>query len=460
MSGSSDDLDLLFERDADARLLERRRSELGLAAPARPASTTPVSFGAESMLEQPAPQARPASLRVVLDARPGGELIPGAVVVVVATVHDDGERGIDDVRLRVTLPADVEPVEGSFTRGELAVDGEALLGEGLRLGGITAGGTAAVRFTLRVLPGTAPLDVLAFATAAGVPAIAGPALRLRRRAGHAAYEAQRPFFELEPNEHDDEITGTAPPEGAVSPSPAAPRRIDAMLDEPVAVPLLAPEPREPVQRTPERNVLLGRAIDADEAHALERVFAGALPHGLAALALLSAIACTDGPLGDALGLGAFARSVSAALPRALVAARMNRPTPAVVTREALDAIRPDAAAPDGSFASDAPALVARLDPRELDLLRAVLGRDLADPFLRGVQLLLAVVPRALDGVPAPVANRVRDALAGYRIAAGSWLMRVTVRRAVDKRYDPLTADDATLHAAGRALVASLRTALP
>jgi hypothetical protein len=77
-----------------------------------------------------------------------------------------------------------------------------------------------------------------------------------------------------------------------------------------------------------------------------------------------------------------------------------------------------------------------------------------------VQLLLAVVPRALDGVPAPVANPVRDALAGYRIAAGSWLMRVTVRRAVDKRYDPLTADDATLHAAGRALVASLRTALP
>ena len=397
----------------------------------------------------------------MLDARPGGELIPGAVVVVVATVHDDGERGVDDVRLRVTVPADVEPVEGSFTRGELAVDGEALLGEGLRLGGIPAGGAAAIRFTLRVLPGTAPLDVLAFATAADVPAIAGPALRLRRRAGHAAYEAQRPFFELEPHELGDDTAATAPPANVLSPPPAPPLRIDAMLDEPIAVPLLAPEPAEPVRRAPaERNVLLVRAIDADEAHALERVFAGALPHGLAALALLSAIACTDGPLGDALGLGAFARSISAALPRALVAARMNRPTPAVVTREALDAIRPDAAAPDGSFASDGPALVARLDPRELDLLRAVLGRDLADPFLRGVQLLLAVVPRALDGVPAPVANPVRDALAAYRIAAGSWLMRVTVRRAVDKRYDPLTADDATLHAAGRALVASLRTALP
>ncbi len=54
---------------------------------------------------------------------------------------------------------------------------------------------------------------------------------------------------------------------------------------------------------------------------------------------------------------------------------------------------------------------------------------------------------------------MRDALAAYRLAAGAWLMRVTVRRAVDRRYDPLTADDATLHEAGRALVATLRHAV-
>jgi hypothetical protein len=34
-----------------------------------------------------------------------------------------------------------------------------------------------------------------------------------------------------------------------------------------------------------------------------------------------------------------------------------------------------------------------------------------------------------------------------------------VRRAVDRRYDPLTADDPTLHAAGRDLVAALRVAI-
>jgi hypothetical protein len=54
---------------------------------------------------------------------------------------------------------------------------------------------------------------------------------------------------------------------------------------------------------------------------------------------------------------------------------------------------------------------------------------------------------------------VRDALAAYRAASGGWLMRVTVRRAVDKRYDPLTAADPMLHEAGRALVTALREAV-
>ena len=55
--------------------------------------------------------------------------------------------------------------------------------------------------------------------------------------------------------------------------------------------------------------------------------------------------------------------------------------------------------------------------------------------------------------------RVRESLTAYRAASGAWLMRVTVRRAVDKRYDPLTADDAMLHDAGRALVTALREAV-
>ncbi|MBV9409843.1 MAG: hypothetical protein JO164_13530, partial [Candidatus Eremiobacteraeota bacterium] len=99
------------------------------------------------------------------------------------------------------------------------------------------------------------------------------------------------------------------------------------------------------------------------------------------------------------------------------------------------------------------------DARDLDALRAVLARNLADPFLRGVQVLLAVAPRAIDGATEDAADAVRDALAAYRVAAGAWLMRVTVRRAVDRRYDPLTADDAALHAAGRDLVAALREAV-
>jgi hypothetical protein len=101
-------------------------------------------------------------------------------------------------------------------------------------------------------------------------------------------------------------------------------------------------------------------------------------------------------------------------------------------------------------------LVTRLDERELGALRTVLERDLDDELLRGVQVLLAVAPRALEGAKSGATTSASDAMAAYRVAAGAWLMRLTVRRAVDRRYDPLTAADASLHEAGRKLVAALR----
>ena len=104
-------------------------------------------------------------------------------------------------------------------------------------------------------------------------------------------------------------------------------------------------------------------------------------------------------------------------------------------------------------------LIVPLGAHALEGLLVVLKRDLADPFLRGVQVLLAVAPRRLTGTPvAPVG--FEDAVAAFRVAAGTWLMRVTVRRTVDRRFDPLTAEDAALHAAGRAVVDALREAIP
>lgn len=546
------DVDGLFERNADTRLLDRRRSEeLGLPpVPATGGSSTAPKFGPESMLSDGVPIAAPRGpmLRAGLQARPERELIPGAVVTVVAEVADDGDTDADEVRVRVAIPPETEPVDGSFVRDDVAVDGEALLGEGLRVGTVAAAAVIRLRFMLRVLPGTEPIDILAYADAPGVPAIAAPALRLTRRSGHVAYDAPRPFFELESGETDAELAPaqTAPPQQA-----PAPIKIDTVVDEaiivepiveepiamepiveepiaaepvveetiptPVAVDeptvtaiveeviasaetveqpartepqtrpaetqpeLEAPpkrkrrqksraaqtpepsnaEPEAPLETPPEPPVVehvLARAVDADEIRALERVFSGAVPHGLAALALLSSVAAIDTPLSVALGTRDFARAVAAALPRALVAARMSRPTPPVVTAETLAAIRADAEAPSEPLAFEGPVMVTRLDDRELDALRAVLARALDDPFLRGVQVLLAVVPRTLEGA-APETAHVGEALKGYRIAAGAWLMRVTVRRAVDRRYDPLTAEDAALHAAGRDLVAALRAAL-
>jgi hypothetical protein len=564
MSGAREiDVDALFERSAETRLLERRRrDELGLPPVAAPSSASAARFGPESMVGDesvPAAAPRRAVLRVSLRARPDRELIPGAVVTVVAEVADDGDADAEDVLLRIAVPPEAEPVAGSFAGDGVALDGEALLGEGLRIGTVPASGALRVRFTLRVLPGAEPLDLIAYASAPGVPALAAPALRLARRSGHAPYHAPRPFFELEAGELDEDLAAVA----AAEPEPA--RAVDTLVDEPAAPTILPPEPPEAAavlppeppevsavlppeapgapavllpkppetpavlapeasepkpaasepfpelelphepeaepashpdvsaepepfpeldlpteaeskpaaERAPELpqpdeppaaasapSFVLARVLDADEVRTLDRVFAGAVPHGLAALALLSSVAATDGALGRALGVADFARTVSAALPRALVAARMNRPTPPVVTREALAAIRPAAHAPgDDGFAAAGPLLVARLDARDLDALRALLARALDDPFLRGVQVLLAVAPRALDGVAEDVAQRARDALAAYRLAAGAWLMRVTVRRAVNRTYDPLTADDAALHEAGRAVVSVLREAI-
>ena len=461
MSERPVDIDALFDRLADARLLERRRrEELGLPPLPDRLSSTPARFGPESMMngDEPALPERGPVVRVELAAQPRTELIPGALVTIVVDVHDDGDADAADAILRIALPFECEPLAGSFTRDDVVLDADALLGEGMRIGTIPAHALVRIRFSIRILPGTEPLDIVAFVTTKGIPTIAAPSLRLGRRSGHTAFADTRPFFELEPGETDDEIDTTE--------SIAEQRLVDALLDqpanpeppEPTPVPVVGAGPQPPpIPELP--PYVLSRDIDAEEVRALERVFVGAIPHGLAALALLSSIAGIESHLAEALGLREFALEIASALPRALVSARMQRPTPPVVTAAALGAIKPRAdVVRDGSRLS-APSLTARLQANDLDALRAVLARGLDDPLLRGVQVLLAILPRTVENVPERAAAGVAEALAAYRIAAGAWLMRVTVRRAVDRNYDPLTADDPSLHTAGRAVVAALRSAI-
>src|SRR6202163_4318573 len=213
MSACDIDVDGLFDRNADTRLLDRRRhEELGLPPLAAAASSsTPARFGPESMLGGvPIAAPRGPMLRVALEARPDRELIPGAIVTVVAEVADEGDTDADDVRLRVGIPPECEAVDGSFARDGIELDGEALLGEGLRLGTIPAAGSIRLRFVMRVLPGTESLDVAAHAEAPGVPTIAAPSLRLTRRSHHAAFDTPLPFFELETGEDE----AKSPPETA------------------------------------------------------------------------------------------------------------------------------------------------------------------------------------------------------------------------------------------------------
>ena len=168
-SGSREiDVDGLFDRDADTQLLERRRrQELGLRGDIAPPSAASIRFGPESILRDDVPpRARTAMLRVSLEARPNRELIPGAVVTIVVSVHDDGEAPAPDVVLRIAIPAECEAVPGSFAADEAEIDGDALLGEGARIGTVAAGDAVRVRFAVRVLPGTGALHVIAHATLA------------------------------------------------------------------------------------------------------------------------------------------------------------------------------------------------------------------------------------------------------------------------------------------------------
>jgi hypothetical protein len=464
---SGRDLDALFERDADSRLLERRRtSELGLVPQAPSRSRTPAQFGAESIRDEDAPVTtpRPAGLSLTLDARPQRELIPGALVTLVAAVANDGELPAKDVRVRLALPLEAEAVAGSFARDEIAIDGEALLGEGLMIGTIAPGAAARVRLAAQILPGTEPLDVIASAFAPGVPSVGAPTLRLHRRAAHMAYAQPKPFYELEDGEVDEELAaGEDVSETHVL--------VDAVSDA-LAVPAVPPDPAPEPEPDPEPSVetpqplaiavpaaLLTRAVTGADVRSLDRIFSGGVSHGLAALAVLTTLACDGGPFGEALGLTPFRAAVAAALPRALVAARMRKPTPPVVTRDALAAIRAEGALPTHVPPAGTPALLVRLDTADVEALRAMLRRDLDDAFLRGTQVLVAILARELDGVSAGDAQRCSQALSAFRVTVGAWLMRVTVRRSVDRRYDPLTAEDAALRDAGATLVSLLREVL-
>ncbi|HYZ14992.1 MAG TPA: hypothetical protein VE591_01275 [Candidatus Acidoferrum sp.] len=453
---SERDIDALFERDADSRLVERRRAkELGLA-PHPPTATASVTrFGAESIrADEIKVSRRPAALRVTLEGRPDRELIPGTLVTLVVTVANDGDVNAREAVLRIALPPEAEPVDGSFSRDDISIDHAALTGEGLRLGTIPPAIETRLRFAVHVLSGTEPLDIGAHVSADGVPAVGVPALRLRRREGHAAFAQPKPFFELEEGEQHEDLPAEV--------GEAAEQRVDAVIDEiaspEIVAPLPQPEP-EPAPRERPPRVFLTRPIGAADVRSFDRVFAGGVPHGLAAFALLTGIACTSGSASEALGLEAFRAAVAATLPRALVAARMRKPTPAIVTYEALDAIRPNGNVTPSNAAPDGTTLVAAFDGPDVEGLYAVLRRDLEDPFLRGTQVLLAILPREIEGVGADDARAVVEALSAFRVTAGAWLMRVTVRRAVDRRYDPLTADDAALRDAGTALIAALREVL-
>lgn len=449
------DIEALFERDADSRLVERRRAnELGLPAHPPTATASLAHFGAESIrADEIKLSRRPASLRVALEARPDRELIPGALVTLIATVTNDGDLNARETHLRIALPPEAEAVNGSFSRDDVPIDHEALTGEGLRLGTLAPGIATRLRFAVHVLPGTAPLDVIAHVSAEAVPAIGVPALRLRRREGHAAFAQPKPFYELEQDEQHEALVA--------QPDAAEQRRVDAVIDEPV-VPATVVVRREidvPAPPQPSPRVVLTRGITAGDVRSFDRVFAGGVPHGLAAFALLTGIACTGGPAAEALGLEAFRAAVAATLPRALVAARMRKPTPAIVTAEALDAIRAEAPVTPSDPVLTGTSLVSALEPADLEALYAVLRRNLEDRFLRGTQVLLAILPRRIEGVGADAARGVAEALSAFRVTAGAWLMRVTVRRAVDRRYDPLTADDAALRDVGTTLITALREVL-
>jgi hypothetical protein len=460
----------LFEQNADMRLLEFRHNESGKTAP--PNRRTASGFGPESIVASPpdAPSEKTPRLRVTIAAAPASGVIPGAVVGVAIDVFNDGNAPAPESKLLVSIP-----IETEFRTGTLRIDGretqapEQLFAQGLPIARLPGATSSKVTFQLAVLAGLNTLYLQPRLQTDGVPVVGTAGVTIKRGLSAAPVEAPRPFYELEADEADDSVTAgeepimppvLAPPELPLAPPPPVEAAIVAEPEAPQAPPA-GPVPKAPLGATtvPEERMIRYRTLGSNEIALLERLFAADVPGIIAHHVMISNLACTEPGSGDdASGYGAFLRRDIELLGRALVHSRMGKVPQYRIVQSDLDTLSltwnptPQQAFP--------PQRRLRRDLRKTEL--AAIG-GLTRPSERDVTLrtriaLLALAGATLDGVDRRQADECASALAAYRSSVLAWLVPLCIASAGAQTF-VIPNPPATVDAAGRRLVAVLKTAV-
>ncbi|MDP9017972.1 MAG: hypothetical protein M3N19_06615, partial [Candidatus Eremiobacteraeota bacterium] len=206
-----------FEQSADMRLLELQRKALGKEAPARPnwTGTHAEMNEAIPLEEETKPVLSGARLTVDLAATPNAKLIQGAVVTLSLAVHSDGDQPVTGLNITVPVPG-----HSAYRPGSLSVDGRALsdsqvdafFGAGYLVERLEAGQRLGFVWKISVLAGTKPLVVAPRVASqnsgitGGSPILLARALAPSTAELPAAYrpaapEVDRPFYELDDQEH-------------------------------------------------------------------------------------------------------------------------------------------------------------------------------------------------------------------------------------------------------------------
>ena len=473
------------------RLLEFRHNEPGKGAPAN--KRTAGSFGAESIVAsipdaaiEDAPR-----LRVTVAAAPKTGVIPGAVVGVAVDVFNDGTAPAPESKLLISIP-----VETEYRVGTLRIDGrepqapEQLFAQGLPIARLPGATSSKVTFQLSVLPGVNTLYLQPRLQTNGVPVVGTAGITIKRGTTAAPAEAPRPFYELEADEVDEIAVAEPILPPVVHPEPPVEVPVaEAAIAEPVIekAPAPEPEPEPPAPAPPPQaatlplftpppavatkpslgaaaapveRMLRYRTLANNDVALLDRLFTAEVPGIIAHYVLISSIACSEAGDGeDTGGYGAFLRRDIELLGRALVHSRMGKTPQYRIVQADLDGLAMpwQQATPPQAF--PAPRRLRRdLRKSELQAIAGLIQPSERDATLRTRIALLALAGATLDGVDRRATEESESSLAAYRSAVLAWLVPLCVASAGAESF-VIPAPPATVDAAGRRLVAALKSAL-
>ncbi len=483
-----------FELSADMRLLELQRSALGLAPHDRSSWETRYSgediSGIETSQRSAArePEAPPSNaiLSVEARAKPPGGVIPGAVVTLSLSIANDGAATARGVVAGAPLPGGATYRTGSFLYdGRSAPDdfAEHFFGAGLAIDELHAGSRATFVWKIGVRLGTAPLLLVPQVRATEGAVLGAKPLTIPRkitgttvfttelsRADESLFEPkplipveipveELPFYELD---EEEELVHTA---AETALSTAAPKEVAPQPPPPSEDVAVVEPPAKPAEPAREGVVRYGK-FDRTTLVFFERTFLGSkAPTLLQHCIFANALACANEPGGtDRAGLKRHLDAQSQVLHRIVLHEKLGKKEPiAEYAGELLadvNGFSPEAIPREQrAIASESVALVAELsEPTLAVIARIAHERDRWD-FVKARQLTLALQAQRANLADDSASAAIENALRVYAQVSMTTLQKLFVRIRIDRTTGLLFAQEPTLDAAARSLLAAFATAI-